>query len=394
MMDCHGFNSMCGFGMPPCAKRVPIMPDEKRAFVLMPFDREFDSVYTDVVKPALEEAGYVVSRADSILHQHNILTDIVGGIAGADLVLADLTTVNANVMYELGVCHALCRPAILLTQSIDDLPFDLRSYRILHYTTRFDQIGRLHRDLVDIGKRSLEGTVKFGSPVTDFLMRDDTALVPASEQCLASQGPKETVEEAGFLDFLTRTEDLNGSIGQALGGIGEKTEAFGAQLNVHTAEIERVSARPGPGMAGALYKIAVSTADDIRAYADGVNSVLPCYDGEVSELIDMLGCYGCWLEIHSDEEQLQDFRVAVETIRDSAGTALAQVREFHGAVLGLRGVSKPTNAAIRYLVDVLDQFISTTENLFAFAVRTLAILSPKQDSEQAEAGEPSAGELT
>lgn len=61
------------------------------AFVIMPFDPEFQSVYDDLIKPALEEAGYDVERADSFLDQQNILSDIVRGIGDADLVVAELT---------------------------------------------------------------------------------------------------------------------------------------------------------------------------------------------------------------------------------------------------------------------------------------------------------------
>lgn len=80
------------------------MPDQipkLKAFVLMPFDPEFDLIFNKLIKPALEDVGYEVTRADSFLNQENILKDVVRGIAEADLVVADLTTLNANVFYEL-----------------------------------------------------------------------------------------------------------------------------------------------------------------------------------------------------------------------------------------------------------------------------------------------------
>ena len=79
------------------------MQQKPRAFVIMPFDPEFDSVYEELIKPPLENAGYHVTRADSLFNQQNILRDIIRGIASASLVVADLTTQNANVLYELGL---------------------------------------------------------------------------------------------------------------------------------------------------------------------------------------------------------------------------------------------------------------------------------------------------
>jgi cytochrome P450 len=51
----------------------------------------------------------------------------------ARTVLADLTGLNPNVMYEVGLAHALGIPSFLISNSLDDLPFDLRALRVLEY---------------------------------------------------------------------------------------------------------------------------------------------------------------------------------------------------------------------------------------------------------------------
>ena len=79
----------------------------QKAFVIMPFDAELNEVYSAFLAPILSEIGYDVRRADDIASQGNILRDIVESIAGADLIVADLTGLNPNVFYELGVAHAL-----------------------------------------------------------------------------------------------------------------------------------------------------------------------------------------------------------------------------------------------------------------------------------------------
>jgi nucleoside 2-deoxyribosyltransferase len=61
------------------------------------------------------------------------MDDILESIRKADVVLADLTGKNANVFYEVGICHALGKPVLLLAQSIEDVPFDLRHRRVLLY---------------------------------------------------------------------------------------------------------------------------------------------------------------------------------------------------------------------------------------------------------------------
>ncbi len=50
-----------------------------------------------------------------------------------DLVIADLSGQNPNVFYEVGIAHTLGKPVLLLSQSIEDVPFDLRHRRVLPY---------------------------------------------------------------------------------------------------------------------------------------------------------------------------------------------------------------------------------------------------------------------
>ena len=144
------------------------MTDNHSAFLIMPFDEEFDTVYKDFIKPLLESIGFNVERADDIESQQNILRDVVEQIDKNDLIIADLTSANPNVFYELGLAHALRKPVILITQSISEVPFDLKSYRLLEYSTHFAHIDKAKKQLARYAKGFINGTIRFGSPVTDF----------------------------------------------------------------------------------------------------------------------------------------------------------------------------------------------------------------------------------
>ncbi len=63
----------------------------------------------------------------------SIIQDIVSLIDGSRIVIADCTSRNPNVFYEIGISHALGRDVILITQNIDDIPFDLRHLRVITY---------------------------------------------------------------------------------------------------------------------------------------------------------------------------------------------------------------------------------------------------------------------
>lgn len=106
-----------------------------KCFVVMPFgDEELEVVYEDFIKPVVENGCRLnCERGDDVFGSNVVMHDILSSIRAADIVLADLTRKNANVFYEVGICHALGKPVLLLAQSIDDVPFDLRHRRVLLY---------------------------------------------------------------------------------------------------------------------------------------------------------------------------------------------------------------------------------------------------------------------
>lgn len=134
----------------------------------MPFGPDYDDVYRDLIAEPLVSAGFTVRRADSLLNQTSVLQDVVKGIADADLVIADVTGLNPNVLYELGLAHAMGKRTVMITQSIAELPFDLRPYRANEYSTRFGRAGDLVRTLTDIGQAVLRGDAEFSNPVQDY----------------------------------------------------------------------------------------------------------------------------------------------------------------------------------------------------------------------------------
>lgn len=116
------------------------------AFVAMPFGTKpgpdgqpinFNRVYDELLRPALEDAGLEVFRADKEQQAGDILTDMFQELLMADLVLADLTLENPNVWYELGVRHALrARGVVLVAGGKAPTAFDLYTSRKARYTLR------------------------------------------------------------------------------------------------------------------------------------------------------------------------------------------------------------------------------------------------------------------
>jgi hypothetical protein len=111
--------------------------DQRLAFILMPFTPELTSIYETVVKPTVENGfSLVCRRADDLKTNKTIMQDIWKSICEARILIADMSNLNPNVMYELGIAHTLGKETILLYKKTEQeirFPFDLAHIRRIEY---------------------------------------------------------------------------------------------------------------------------------------------------------------------------------------------------------------------------------------------------------------------
>lgn len=131
-----------------------------RAFIVMPFgtkvvrqdqtatpsapalEIDFDLVYERLIAPAAQRAGVMPMRADQETGAGDIRTDMFYELVTADIVIADISVLNANVFYELGIRHGVSpRGVFMVHGGWNRRPFDVVTDRT------FDYDGTLfHRD--------------------------------------------------------------------------------------------------------------------------------------------------------------------------------------------------------------------------------------------------------
>lgn len=128
-----------------------------KCFVIMPFGGWFDKYYFEIFVPAIESAGFIAKRADDLYRPGHIVNDIWTYTKEAKVIIADLTSKNPNVFYELGLAHAITKPTVLLTASMEDIPFDLRSLRVIEYDKNLPNWGEILREKI---KKALIETLK------------------------------------------------------------------------------------------------------------------------------------------------------------------------------------------------------------------------------------------
>jgi len=102
-------------------------------FVLMPFTQELRLVYEDHILKVTKKLSISCERCDDFFSAESIVNEIWTAIFESKVCIADCTGRNPNVFYELGMSHTLGRPTILISQSVDDVPFDIRHRRFILY---------------------------------------------------------------------------------------------------------------------------------------------------------------------------------------------------------------------------------------------------------------------
>lgn len=124
-------------------------------FILMPFGEWFDFYHDEIYVPAITASGLIPKRADDLYRPSAIVNDIWSLTHQARIVLADLSGKNPNVFYELGMAHAIAKPAILVTDSMADVPFDLRALRVIVYEKNAPNWGAVLREKIQISIREI-----------------------------------------------------------------------------------------------------------------------------------------------------------------------------------------------------------------------------------------------
>ncbi len=110
----------------------------RTCFVIQPFDSgKFDKRFTEVCKPALQDADLQAYRVDEDPSVDVPIDAIEAGIAKSAICLADITTDNPNVWYELGYAFAADRPVIMICsdERKDKFPFDIQHRTVIRYSS-------------------------------------------------------------------------------------------------------------------------------------------------------------------------------------------------------------------------------------------------------------------
>lgn len=297
----------------------------------------------------------------------------------------------------------------MISQELGEVPFDLRSYNIITYSTHFGEVQELQSRLTSIARGRQDGTVTFGNPVSDFVPRtaykgvtderqeDSEVEVATSEGGTIEEYPEEEDEEEeqgelGILDFAARAED---SISQIL----TTTESFSGMLVRFGERIEELGARAESenrsgqlGSAKRQRSLVRKMASEIKGFGNEIEVELPGYHEAWEDMENsFLGMFSS-VPIESTEDEKQAFELITQLREFSIGvdTALEGLREVRQMLAANLGLSRDLDVAIGRAVRAMDSLIeeiSTGEssvtrltNLLEQRMPSICIIEPTADT--------------
>jgi len=184
---------------------------------------DFDYLYRTVIQPAVQELEMECRRLDEFSPGAIWHKTLFMALISSDLMIADLSTHNANVLYEIGVRHAMRRGRTLLISAQGRLPSNINYAQVLWYEP--DEFGRLtgeqaerFREALQAAIRQSQRTTISDSPIYEFFPDLQVILPPELE---SARRPRRAPPTKGRLGFAQSVVE---SPSQAMGDLYRSEE--------------------------------------------------------------------------------------------------------------------------------------------------------------------------
>lgn len=328
----------------------------------MPFKDEFFEVYETLKIKFADEFEF--SNAGDEANQQNILKDIIQPIYDTDIIIADLTGLNANVMYELGLAHAFNKKTIIITQNeLSELPFDLKQYRVKDYNTHFKKFDELIEYLRVNLKGATDNSILFGNPVNDFLKISQLEKVE-----IISERELITLQEdtdKGFLDFLADIESNTEKMKNHLVEMTTEMDEMGNKIEIGSREIDRIKGNGGNGNAVFVRKETQKVAKAI----DTFRIKLKPHNNAISELWDYIENDTLGLldnkfsTSETNRQSLINFLKTLNGTRNAIKINDQKIATLMESMQSVIGIERSLSQALRFLLDDLKTYRSIMERM-------------------------------
>lgn len=362
-------------------------------FCIMPFNEECLALFKYLKEHFIETFNFI--NAGDMDNQQNILKDIVIGISKANVIIADVTGLNANVFYELGLAHAMNKKVIIITQQIDEVPFDIKSYRTNEYSLLFYKIPKLIEELEKLLNGAIDDSIKYGNPVSDFspicISSQPTITQNTAENTTTNDNNDsecDVNQDDGFLDNITNINDSLNSMTDEIYTINAEMDEMSNATKITSQEIDRVSAQSGntdPAFVrNVCRKLSVPISDfanKLNVHTDNIAQYWSKVENNYLSLLE--NPFTCQVRNKSEIENAMDSLLG---LKGNILESNKEIENLSNVMYRNRGIERKLTKAINEAVNGLNSFLSMTNTIVSSIDRieskgsiVISSLSEKQE---------------
>lgn len=347
------------------------MDSKPKVFVITPFGEDFLALYNELKEKFSE--NFEFTNAKDLDNQQNILKDIVKGIYEASVVIADLTGLNANVFYELGLAHAMNKKVIIITQNIAELPFDIKSYRANEYSMQFNKLTKLIEELNKLLFGAINNNLQYGNPVSDYIpnfyQTENSTFKKydnkTEEVCENKELIEEDDDEKGFFDYISDIDENSEKMTAEIEKMGTGIDKMNISIGEATNEINRVKSQRGNVDASFLRNVCGKLSNPITSYAEelkeNVKEISRCWGIIENSYLSLLDN-----KYALEGENIRSLWESINSLRDmqnSMNKTDTSIEGFIGVLNDNIGMERRLSKAITLLINEFEAYLTMTSTM-------------------------------
>ncbi|MEH0399179.1 hypothetical protein QA789_26655 [Streptomyces sp. B21-088] len=329
-------------------------------------------IFEQVIAPACQKHGITAVRADGIAHAGDINEQICRHVVESDLVVADVSGGNPNVMYELGLRHITGKPTIHIGEA-GQLPFDIASIRTIRYQRTRSHLAGARKEIESALEAGLRDGFELLTParVLRGLHSGDGSAF-ASEADDGGRGEDE--DSPGLLDDFAVIEDGLDEMTSDMEAITKTIETIGALTDQSGTEMLDLTQANAP-MSARLAAVA-RYAETISAPAGELNTVAATFAERMATLDSGVRAALGLIEMTPPDERgegTDEFLEQLMSLDEAAQDGLAQIGSFGASAGALVRVSRHLRKPVKEISAAVKQLTSAITRMGEWAAKARAL---------------------
>ncbi|MCQ8774067.1 hypothetical protein [Streptomyces telluris] len=308
-------------------------------------------IFEKVILPACAKFGMDAIRADRITHAGDIHEQICRHVLQDDLVIADVTGGNPNVMYELGLRHVTGKPTIHIGEH-GQLPFDIAPIRTIRYDLTLSSLADARTEI----EHALEAGMRDG-----FAILTPARVLRGLQAPGAVPDPSEEPEDEnapGLLDEFAAIEEGLESMTADLEAIAKTIESIGEITERSSQKMEGLSDANAP--ISARMAAVAQYSDSITTPAKDLDEVAQTFAGRMVTLDSGVRAALALIEMTPPEQrgESSQFLSELMSLAQSARESMSEVSGFGAAAEGIGGMSRYLRGPVRSISSAVKRLAS------------------------------------